>query len=125
MLHLTGLPVISQTSRQCPCEPSPPLGGLEENCSAIGTALSLIKFRDHRSIKNIWEEQTLCRGMFGQAKASFLVSNPREQRICTIGEAFRVLKSRIFQASWREYLNKLMEGVFKQSQVKLARDTAK
>jgi hypothetical protein len=36
--------------------------------------------------------------MFGQAKASFLVSNPREQRICTIGEAFRVLKSRIFQA---------------------------
>jgi hypothetical protein len=27
--------------------------------------------------------------------------------------------------SWREYLNKLMEGVFKQSQVKLARDTAK
>jgi hypothetical protein len=28
--------------------------------------------------------------MFGQAKASFLVSNPREQRICTIGEAFRV-----------------------------------
>jgi hypothetical protein len=37
--------------------------------------------------------------MFGQAKASFLVSNPREQRICTIGEAFRVLKSRIFRAS--------------------------
>src|SRR5438309_5236272 len=37
--------------------------------------------------------------MFGQAKATFLVSNPREQRICTIGEAFRVLKSRIFQAS--------------------------
>ena len=74
------------------------LGGLEENCSAIGTALPLIKFRDHRSIKNIWEEQTLCRGMFGQAKASFLVSNPREQRICTIGEAFRVLKSRIFRA---------------------------
>jgi hypothetical protein len=36
--------------------------------------------------------------MFGQAKASFLVSNPREQRICTIGEAFRVLKSRIFRA---------------------------
>jgi len=35
--------------------------------------------------------------MFGQAKASFLVSNPREQRICTIGEAFRVLKSRIFR----------------------------
>ena len=67
-------------------------------CSAIGTALPLIKLRDHRSIKNIWEEQTLCRGMFGQAKASFLVSNPREQRICTIGEAFRVLKSRIFQA---------------------------
>jgi predicted peroxiredoxin len=36
--------------------------------------------------------------MFGQAKASFLVSNPREQRICTIGEVFRVLKSRIFRA---------------------------
>jgi len=37
--------------------------------------------------------------MFAQAKASFLVSNPREQRICTIGEAFRVLKSRIFQVN--------------------------
>src|SRR5437660_2687576 len=36
--------------------------------------------------------------MFGQAKASFLVSNPREQRICTIAEVFRVLKSRIFRA---------------------------
>src|SRR6266566_8510317 len=74
-------------------------GGLQQNRATIGTALPLIKFRDHRSIKNIWEEQTLCRGMFGQAKASFLASNPREQRICTIGEAFRVLKSRIFQAS--------------------------
>jgi len=57
----------------------------------------LIKLRDNGPIKNIWEEQTLCRGMFGQAKASFLVSNPREQRICAIGEAFRVLKSRIFR----------------------------
>src|SRR5258705_11424495 len=70
---------------------------MQQNRSAIGTALPLIKLRDNGPIKNIWEEQTLCRGMFGQAKASFLVSNPREQRICTIGEAFRVLKSRIFQ----------------------------
>src|ERR1700730_17749938 len=36
--------------------------------------------------------------MFAHAKASFLVSNPREQRICTIGEVFRVLKSGIFRA---------------------------
>src|SRR5258707_9310430 len=98
MRRLTGLPFISQTRRKCRCQAYPPLGGLEQNRSAIGTALPLIKLCDHRSIKNIWKKETLCRGMFGQAKASFLVSNPREQRICTIGEVFRVLKSRIFRA---------------------------
>src|SRR5260370_40375803 len=74
------------------------LGVRGQNRSAMGPALPLIKLCDHRSIKNIWKKETLCRGMFGQAKASFLVSNPREQRICTIGEVFRVLKSRIFRA---------------------------
>jgi len=53
------------------------VGGFQEDRAAIGTALLLIKLRDHRSIKNIWEQQTLCCGMFGQVKASFLVSNPR------------------------------------------------
>ena len=93
MLHLTWLPVISQTSRQCRSQAKAPLGSLEKNCSTIGTALSLIKFRDHRSIKNIWKKETVCCGMFGQAKASLLVSNLLRQRICTIARPFVLLKS--------------------------------
>jgi hypothetical protein len=55
--------------------------------------LPLIKLRNHRPIKNIWEEQTLCCGMFGQAKASLLVANPHRQRFCTIAGPFVPLKS--------------------------------
>src|SRR5438552_5615704 len=99
MLYLTGLPVVSQTGGQCRSQPQPPLGGFEQNRSAIGTALPLIKRRDHRSIKDIWKKETLCYGMFAQAKASFLVSNPPSQRICTIARPSVFLKSRIFRAS--------------------------
>jgi len=52
------------------------VGSFQQDRTAIGATLSLIKFRNNRSIKNIWEEQTLCCGMFGQVKASLLVSNP-------------------------------------------------
>src|SRR6266516_7008175 len=97
MLYLTGLPVVSQTGGQCRSQPQPPLGGFEQNRSAIGTALPLIKRRDHRSIKDIWKKETLCYGMFAQAKASFLVSNPPSQRICTIARPSVFLKSRIFR----------------------------
>jgi hypothetical protein len=38
-------------------------------------------------------KQTVCCGMFWQAKASFLVSNPPRQRICTIARPFVFLKS--------------------------------
>src|SRR5260370_40768555 len=93
MLHLPRLLVISQTTRQCRCQASPLLGGLEENCPAIGTALPLIKLRDHRSIKDIWKKETVCYGMFRQAKASFLVSNLPRQRICTIARPSVFLKS--------------------------------
>jgi hypothetical protein len=58
----------------------------------------LVKFRDHRSIKNIRKKETVCCGMFVQAKASLLVSNPRRQRICTIARPFVFIKSRIFRA---------------------------
>jgi len=50
---------------------------LQEDRAAIGAALLVIKLCNNRSIKNIWEQQTLCCGMFGQVKASLLVSNPR------------------------------------------------
>jgi len=39
--------------------------------------LLVIKLCNNWSIKNIWEQQTLCCDMFGQVKASLLVSNPR------------------------------------------------
>src|SRR5260370_9333242 len=43
MLHLTGLPVIFQASRQGRSHAKASLGSLEKNRSTIGTALSLIK----------------------------------------------------------------------------------
>src|SRR5260221_11047092 len=76
------------------------LGGLEENCPAIGTALPLIKLRDHRSIKDIWKKETVCYGMFRQAKASFLVSNLPRQRICTIARSSVFQKSLIFRVRY-------------------------
>src|SRR5260221_5888287 len=93
MLHLPPLPVIAQTSRQGRGQAYPLLGGMEKNCPAIGTALPLIKLRDHRSIKDIWKKETVCYGMFRQAKASFLVSNLPRQRICTIARPSVFLKS--------------------------------
>jgi len=53
------------------------VGSFQEDRAAIGAALLVIKLCNNRSIKNIWEQQTLCCGMFGQVKASLLVSNPR------------------------------------------------
>ena len=91
MLHLTRLPVVSQTTRQRRSQPQAPLGSLQQNRSAIGTALPLVKLRDHWSIKNIWKKKTVCCGMFGQAKASLLVSNLPRQRICTIARPFVLL----------------------------------
>jgi hypothetical protein len=93
MLHLTRLPVISQTIRQCRCQAQPPLGGLEENCSAIGTALPLIKLRNHRSIKNIWKKETVCCDMFAQAKASLVIGKLREQQFFITKRLFASLNT--------------------------------
>jgi hypothetical protein len=61
------------------------VGSFQQDRAAIGAALSLIKFRNNRSIKNIWEEQTLCCGM--SASITDLYH----------GEAFRVSKIMNFQ----------------------------
>lgn len=42
---------------------------------AVGTALPLVELGHYRLVVNIGEQQTLCRGMLGQAKASFAASN--------------------------------------------------
>jgi hypothetical protein len=41
-----------------------------QNRSPMATAQQLIKLRDHQSIKNIWEKETVCCGMFVQARAT-------------------------------------------------------
>jgi hypothetical protein len=93
LLHLAGLSLISETSHPSRSQASAPLGNLEQNRPSSGTALPLLKLRDHRSIKNIWKKKTVCCGVFMQAKASLLVANPRRQRICTIARPFVLLKS--------------------------------
>ena len=91
VIDFARLPLVFQTSRQCFRKSQASVSGFEQDRSPIGATLRLIKLRNYRSIKNIWEQQTLCCGMFGQAKASLLVSNPNRQRICTIAGPFALL----------------------------------
>jgi hypothetical protein len=44
--------------------------------SVPGLVAKPTKLRDHRAIKDTWKKETLCCGMFGQAKASLLVRTP-------------------------------------------------
>jgi hypothetical protein len=93
MQVLAGLPLIFQTSRQRGGETQLSVCGLEQDRAAIGAALLVTKTCDHRPIKNIWEEQTLCCGVYGQVKASLLVSNPLTQRIYAMARPSVLLKS--------------------------------
>jgi hypothetical protein len=59
MIHLAGLPLVSQAGGQSGHQVIVPLDGLQQQSSAVGTPLSLIKLGYYRLAKNSWEQQTL------------------------------------------------------------------
>jgi len=98
MLHLTGCRSSPRQAANAEVRPNrrsaPSAESLRHrNCPAVGqTSRPAVD-------QNIRKKKTVCCGMFVQAKASLLVSNPRRQRICTIARPFVLIKSRIFRAS--------------------------
>jgi len=70
----------------------PPVGRLEQDRAAIGTALALIKLRNHRPLKNIWKSKHSVVVCFGQRRPHFW-SQTRTDNVLYHGEAFRALKS--------------------------------
>ena len=70
VVNLARLSRITQAVGHAGDQSVAPFGGLEQHRAAIGTALPLVKFQYHRLGKNLWKQQTLCRGRISQAKAS-------------------------------------------------------
>jgi hypothetical protein len=60
MIDLARLPIIPKAGTQSSHQVIVPIGGLQQQSSAIGTPLSLIKLGYDRLAKNSWEQQTLC-----------------------------------------------------------------
>jgi len=80
---LARLPLLAQTGSQRGSQTQPPVGRLEQDRAAIGTALALIKLRNHRPLKNIWESKHSV-WYVRSSEGSLLVSNPHRQRFCTM-----------------------------------------
>jgi hypothetical protein len=70
MIRLASLPLLSKAGGQSNHQPIVPIGGLQQQGSAVGTPLSLIELGYYRLAKNSWEENTLCR--VRSKKASFV-----------------------------------------------------
>ena len=75
MINLASLPLIPQTGGHAFRQPIAPVRRLQQNGASVGTALPLVKLDHDRLGKKIGEQQTLCCGMFSQAKASGSASN--------------------------------------------------
>jgi hypothetical protein len=75
MPDLFRLPLVFQGLGQHGSQSQSSISGAKQDRSPVGTALSLIKLCDDRTLKNSWEENALCRVMLAQTKASFLVKD--------------------------------------------------
>jgi hypothetical protein len=75
MIDLAGLPLVPQTPGQTGDQSVTAVGGFQQNGSAIGTALLLVKSSNDGLGKNLREQQTLCRAIVDHAEASFVASN--------------------------------------------------
>jgi hypothetical protein len=68
---------VPQVLSEALCESESKIGGFEQHGTAIGAAMDLIEAHHDMLPKQIWKQQTLCRGIFGQAKASSLIRSLR------------------------------------------------
>jgi hypothetical protein len=60
MIHLPGLPLVPQAGGQFIQQSIATIGGLQQQSSTVGAALSLIKLGNDWLAKNSSEQQTLC-----------------------------------------------------------------
>src|SRR5271166_2809072 len=75
MIDLARLPLVPQTPGQTADQSIATVGGLQQQGSAIGTALPLIELQHGRLGKNTGEQQTLCCAIVRHAKASLALAN--------------------------------------------------
>jgi hypothetical protein len=75
MIDLARLPLVAQAVSHAGDQSITPVGGLQQQGSAIGTALPMIELQHGRLGENIGEQQTLCRAIVGHAKASLATTN--------------------------------------------------
>src|ERR1039457_2521476 len=75
MIALAGLPRVSQASSQTVDQSVAAVGSLQQDGSAIRTALPLIELQYGGLGKNLREQQTLCRGKVDHAEASPVPAN--------------------------------------------------
>ena len=75
MIDLAGLPLISQASDQSLNQAVAAVSRLQQDGSAIGTAIQLIELQHNWLSENLWEQQTLCCAIVGHAEAFLLTSN--------------------------------------------------
>jgi hypothetical protein len=69
------LPLVSQTVSHAGDQSIAAVSRLQQQSSAVGTALPLIELQRQRLGKNIGEQQTLCRAIVEHAKASLALTN--------------------------------------------------
>src|SRR5262249_52884760 len=103
MLNFFRLPSVLQSLGESRGQMQTLIGSSQQNRSAIGTALSLIELRHYGTLRNSREENTLCRVMLAQAKASFWSQTRLRQRLCTMKRLFVSLRTCIIRVSsrWR------------------------
>jgi hypothetical protein len=71
--QLPFLAIVSQAAAQSIDQSQPPIGGLQQQCPAVRAAVLLVEPDNHGPVDKIREQQTLCRGRLGHAKASVVV----------------------------------------------------
>ncbi len=100
VINLTRLPLIGQAGGHPFRQPITPVRRFQQKGASVGTALPLIEL-DHDWLgKKIGKQQTLCCGMFSQAKASVVAFKHCIDNMFVAQEAFRVCeKTRIRELS--------------------------
>jgi hypothetical protein len=72
VIDLAGLPLISQASDQSLDQAVAAVSSLQQDGSAIGTAIQLIELQHNWLSENLREQQTLCCAIVGHAEAFLL-----------------------------------------------------
>src|SRR5713226_4952561 len=94
MIDLPGLPLVPQAGGQFIQQSIATIGGLQQQSSTVGAALSLIKLGNDRLAKNSWEQQTLCCAIVRHYGSLFCYSKHCLVNMFVTEEAFFCLQIR-------------------------------